>query len=100
LSIRQRFFGETDPTVATTLCGLAELALAQAHYPVAEPLFRRALTIREAQWGAEHPSVATVLEKLAVLLRQTGRETEATDLDARAQRIRAKQGQTGAGGPG
>ena len=32
LTIRQRYFGANDPRVATTLCGLAELALAQGQH--------------------------------------------------------------------
>ena len=77
--------------VATTLCGLAELALAQAKYAEAEPLFQRALAIREARLGVEHPGVALLLEKFAGFLRQTGREDEADAMETRARSIRAKQ---------
>jgi hypothetical protein len=49
------------------------------------------LAIREEQLGAEHPGVALVLEKFSVLLRETGRETEANAMTTRAQGIRAKQ---------
>jgi hypothetical protein len=75
------------------LCGLAELAFAQGQYSEAEPLFRRALTIREEQLGVEHPVVAVLLEKYAVLLHKTEREAEAVAMEARVQTIHARQSQ-------
>ncbi len=57
----------------------------------AEPLFKRALAIVEKALGPEHPNVATSLENYAALLRQTGRSTEATKMEASAKAIRAKR---------
>ncbi len=59
-------------------------------YAEAEPLYKRALAIREKALGPEHPSVATSLENYAARLRKTGRSTEAAKLEARAKAIRAK----------
>ncbi len=56
----------------------------------AEPLYKRALAIDEKALGQEHPLVATSLENYAVLLRKTGRSSEATEMEARAKAIRAK----------
>jgi hypothetical protein len=43
----------------------------QGKYKEAEPLFVRALAIREKALGAEHPDVATVLGNYSSLLRAT-----------------------------
>ena len=56
----------------------------------AEPLFQRALAIREQALGPEHPDVATGLENYAALLRQTEREDKAEEMVARAKAIRMK----------
>ncbi len=53
-------------------------------------LFKRALAIDEKVLGAEHPYVARILQNYAALLRQTGRSTEAENMEARAKAIRAK----------
>lgn len=44
------------------------LPVAQGNYDEAEPLFTRALAIREKALGPEHPDVASSLNNLAVLL--------------------------------
>ena len=56
----------------------------------AEPLYQRALAIREKALGPEHPEVATVLENYAPLLRKIGKDAEVAELEARASTIRAK----------
>ena len=58
---------------------------------LAEPLYKRALAIREQALGPHHPSVATSLNGLAVLYRATERDTEAEVLEQRAARIEAIQ---------
>lgn len=54
----------------------------------AEPLYRRALEIREKVLGPDHPDVATSLSNLAGVYRATGRLTEAEPLFERALQIR------------
>jgi tetratricopeptide (TPR) repeat protein len=73
------------------LNNLALLYQAQGKYSEAEPLFKRALAIKEKALGPEHLSVATTLENYAALLRKTNREVEAIKLEARAKAIRDKQ---------
>ncbi len=46
--------------------------------------------IREKALGPDHPQVAQSLENYATLLRETGRNTEAAKMEARAKAIRAK----------
>ena len=76
--------------MATSLNNLAFLYWSQGKYAKAEPLYRRALAIREKALGPDHPDLAQSLENYAALLRQTGRSAEATEMEARAKAIRAK----------
>ncbi len=57
----------------------------------AEPLYQRALAIREKALGPNHPNVTTSLENLAALYRATKRDEEGETLEQRAARIRAIQ---------
>jgi len=57
-------------------------------YTQAEPLYRRALAIREQHLGPEHPDTATILHNLAILQRDTGNVVEAEQLYQRALAIR------------
>jgi tetratricopeptide (TPR) repeat protein len=75
--------------VATSLNNLAGLYDAQGNYSKAEPLYQRALEIKERKLGSYHPSVATSLENLAILYRATQRTVEAEALEQRAASIRA-----------
>ncbi len=60
-------FGPQDRRLATSLNNLAVLYRAQGKYPEAEPLYKRALAIREKALGPDHPDVAASLYNLAVL---------------------------------
>jgi tetratricopeptide (TPR) repeat protein len=62
-----------------------------ARSPEAEPLFQRALAIREQQLGEMHPNTATSLNNLALLYYQQGRYQEAEPLYQRALTIREQQ---------
>ncbi len=76
--------------MAATLNNLALLYSYRGNYAEAEPLYERALATVEKALGPEHPHVATSLENYAALLRETGRDAEATKMEARAKAIRAK----------
>ncbi len=73
-----------------SLSSLAKLYQRQGKYAEAQPLFQRALAIREKALGPEHPNVAFMLESYAELLRETGRTVEAGELEKRAKAIRAQ----------
>ena len=60
--------GPDHPTVATSLNDLATLYQAQGKYAEAEPLYKRALAIREKALGPEHPDFALSLDNLGLLL--------------------------------
>ncbi len=76
--------------MAQSLNNLAELYRAQGRYAEAEPHYQRALAILEKVLGPEHPDVATSLENYAALLRETEREDQAEEMEARAKASRAK----------
>lgn len=65
--------GPDHPNVAFVLNDLALLRIAQGRYSEAEPLYLRALAIREKALGPEHPNVATSLNNLAELYGKQGR---------------------------
>ena len=79
--------------MASSLQNLALLSREQGLYAEAETLSVRVLAIVEKAYGPEHPTVAEVLGNYANLLRKTGREEEASSMEARAQAIRAKHAQ-------
>jgi tetratricopeptide (TPR) repeat protein/nucleoside phosphorylase len=62
-----------------------------ALYTLAEPLYRRALAIREQQFGPEHPETASSLNNLASLYDAQGKYTEAEPLYRRALAIREQR---------
>ncbi len=68
-------------------------ALPRARHAEAEPLFQRALAIAEKTFGPEHPNFVKSLENYAALLRTTGRNADASALEARAEAIWAKHAQ-------
>ncbi|MEO0415519.1 MAG: tetratricopeptide repeat protein, partial [Verrucomicrobiota bacterium] len=70
----------------------------QGKYEEAEPLYKRALAIREKQLGADHPDTATSLNNLAVLYYEQGKYKEVEPLYKRALAIKEKQ--LGADHPG
>jgi len=61
------------PDTATGLNNLALLYKSQGRYGEAEPLYRRALAIREKASGPDHPDIAQSLNNLALLYRGQGR---------------------------
>src|SRR5260370_28512666 len=63
----------------------------RARYREAEPLYQRALAIREQQLGPEHPDTASSLNNLAVLYRAQGKYEQAEPLLKRALAIAEQQ---------
>jgi tetratricopeptide (TPR) repeat protein len=66
------------------LNNLALLYYCEAKYDAAEPLYKRALEIREKNLGAGDPAVQQTEQFYAALLRQVGRKDEARKLEAKA----------------
>ena len=80
-------FGPQDSRLATTLNNLAVLYHTQGKYSDAEPLYRRALAIREKSLGPKHPDVATSLNNLAEVHRIQGKYADAEPLYRRSLAI-------------
>jgi tetratricopeptide (TPR) repeat protein len=77
-----------EPSACARILNQTGLHLyAKANYKEAEPLFRRALAIKETNPGPNHPDVARCLNNLASLLRDTNRRSEAEPLFHRALAI-------------
>ena len=68
----ERALGPDHPDVATFLNNLAGLYQAQGRYADAEPLYKRALAMREAALGPDHPDVARALSNLGLLYKKQG----------------------------
>src|SRR5262249_14851389 len=77
LDIQETARGIDDPDVATTVFGLGELYAAQNQNQKAEPMFKLAMSIREATGGMESPEFGQSLERYAQLLEKMGRGKEA-----------------------
>ena len=81
-------FKEEDPRVSASLDHLAAFYRAQEKPEEAEPLYRRALEIREKLLGPEHLAVATSLQHLAWVCYERLNYAEAELLYRRALAIR------------
>ena len=82
--------GPEHPDTATALNNLALLYHGTGAYARAEPLYQRALVIREKAQGPEHPGTANSLNNLAELYRATGDYAQAEPLYQRALVISEK----------
>ena len=76
--------GLDHPHVAATLNTLATLRKIQGHYADAEPLFRRALSIKKKASGPEHPAVAAIMNNLAEICHLLGRSRKPKRSDRQA----------------
>jgi len=81
-------FGLGSPVAARLLNQSGYYLNGRAQYVEAEPLYRRALAIRETALGPEHPATATSLNNLAALSYNQGRYSEAEPLYRRSLAIR------------
>ena len=71
------------PTVAVTLNGLANVYRDEGRYAEAEPMYRRALSIRESMLESQDLYTVETSTDLAKMLRQANRNREAEQLEAR-----------------
>ena len=76
--------------MAASLNNLARLYHSQGRYVEANPLYERALAIREKALGPEHPDLATNLYNLAELYDNQGQCAKAEPLYQQALAIREK----------
>ena len=83
--------GPQHPDTALSLNNLAVLYRKQGKYEQAEPLYVRALAIREQQLGPLHPDTASSLNNLAAPLLAQGKYEQAEPLLVRALAICEQQ---------
>ena len=76
--------------MATILSNLALLYKSQDKYEQAEPLYQRALRIREQHLGSQHPQTAEVMHDFAVFQETQGNKDEAKPLYERALAVRER----------
>jgi tetratricopeptide (TPR) repeat protein len=76
---------------ASGLNNIGSIYYAMGRYIDAEPLFVRALDIREKQLGSDHPSTASTLYNLARLYEQMGKYRQSEPLYVRSLTIREQQ---------
>jgi tetratricopeptide (TPR) repeat protein len=88
LELREKTFGKSHPSVATSLSGLAAIDWQQGRFKEAETRFTSALAIRESSLGPQHDLIATSCNNLGVLYISMGRCAEAEPLLARAVKMR------------
>lgn len=80
LAIAERALPATDPMLAQILFSLAKQYQANGNLSAAEPLYARALTLREQTFGLQHPLTAQTREAYATLLCAEDRCAEADTL--------------------
>ena len=80
--------GKNDAALGDTLHELALLHKDLGQYAAAEPLYLRALSIREEALGKDHPDIARILNNLAMLYRSQNRYIEAEPLYLRSLSIK------------
>jgi serine/threonine protein kinase len=95
LAIEHRLYGRANPSISTTLGGLASLYEIQGKFTAAESLYHEMQAIEKEVLGDDHPSHAVTVNNLAVLLDKQGRYAEAESL----YRVAIARGRVLYGGP-
>ena len=72
MTLCEQQLGPEHLYTAESLYNLARLFASQGRHAEAEPLFRRALTIREEKLGPEHPDTIATREHYADLCQNIG----------------------------
>ncbi len=83
----RRVVGADHPLVGMVLSNLGQLYHQYDRQAEADQCYRQSLLLRSEALGPEHPSLQKLLHHYAELLRQTGREEEAAELQARADKM-------------
>ncbi len=83
--------GPTEPKIVQSLNNLANCMRQQGKHNDAEPLYQRAIKMKEMAGGHFHKDLVMLLENYAKSLRANGRGPEADKLESRAQAIFAKK---------
>ncbi|HEY9775417.1 MAG TPA: tetratricopeptide repeat protein [Planktothrix sp.] len=76
--------GQEDHRLPLTLNNLANCYRQQGRFEEAEPLYKRALTVKTSQVGPVSYDLIPILENYAKMLRGAGRDEEAEKMDYKA----------------
>jgi len=93
LSIRRKTFGDKSVLTAESLNNLALLYAAQGNAVAAEPLYQQALAILDKPNAGHTGALGRVLDNYAALLYDTGRDSEAEQIETRARLLHATEHQ-------
>src|SRR5882724_6793631 len=85
VALREKTLRPEHPDLAFSLSGLGSLYLERQRYAEAEPLLRRALAIEEKALKPGQPDRQRALADYVKLLRATGREAQAAELEQQAK---------------
>lgn len=88
LELRERTFGKDHPETAMSLVCLANCDRNEHQYEAAEALFDRALALLRRPDGSYNAGASLYLDDYAALLRDTGREPQATEVESIAAALR------------
>jgi tetratricopeptide (TPR) repeat protein len=80
--------GRPDGRAADVIALDGTILQMEGNLAAAEPVLRQAVARQESAYGADNPIVAQTLDRLAMVLTDQGRDTEALALDERAAAIR------------
>ncbi|MBX9669864.1 MAG: tetratricopeptide repeat protein [Candidatus Obscuribacterales bacterium] len=83
-------FGEKDGRFSLSVDNLGKVLFAQGKFEKAEPLYRKALIIRERTFPPDHDDVATCANNLAAVMFKREKYKEAEELYSRSLQIREK----------
>ena len=87
LTIKEKALGPDHEEVVQTLTKLTDVYKKTRERGKAKPYYERIVSIREKTFGPNHPKVAEVLERLACSLYANGEQSEAEQVEARANSI-------------
>jgi tetratricopeptide (TPR) repeat protein len=86
LDIREKTLGPEHEEFARSIYSLAEFYQAEGQFQEAEPLYKNSLAIREKNKAAPD-LIEEVMDRYACVLRKTGREAEASELEDRRREM-------------
>ena len=87
LGILENRLGQDHPNIATSLLSSGRLHLARGDLQRAEADLVRSIEIRQSAFGEESPLLVAPLRAQAEVLRELGREEEASAAERRAERL-------------
>jgi tetratricopeptide (TPR) repeat protein len=85
LKLRQNAFGPNHPDVAQSISNLAVVYHSQGEYKEAESQYKVALAILQKHLRVDSEDYVIISENYADLLRATGRERKAAQVEERAR---------------